>query len=571
MRFWFVCMVKAFRRWLTMKLLAGAVALLLCSTAVADGPLWSHWYCDFLGLGHTLEWQDQQIAAGLPIEPSVRDMPPPEASQNVTRLNNVDAPFIAKLNGKHVAYRLNNITYDMDLRMQRVAVTEDNWRTSHNCVRRTATGTLDTTPVMSPFAGTAAWTENGRRWATCPYVVRLQQILHSPAGVIIRENNEGPRFKYASLYTRVGVRYRNHNNILVWADHTTPVASYTSAMADPPGTTPGIVYRVENSAGQPSATGNLYAYYWKSDADLDALDLRAKEWVSPRRGSLPLDSAADYAALERAQYQALYAAFETNSAPGWQGKIRTVGYGGFDENRQNDTASPPYYLGFYRDPDLTKPGAYSVNRWDAGSAELANEAANPKAWREYSICVGNPSAPIYSGYVSGRHAVVDPASFAGLMAHLAWRMQSPGKQVRLVEWDNAAVKPTHLIFAQSTNGTTLKPDAVAALTSIGRPDMLSLTLGDYEGAVLRSLGRIHTDPRINEYWRRGTTRLMTSPLNTATATKVYATETTIPGVTAKLVYVYTPCDLAGLIQVEGLLLPAERAAYYVDGSAIEIE
>lgn len=39
MKFWIICMAKAIKRWLTMKLLAGAVAILLCSTAIADRPL----------------------------------------------------------------------------------------------------------------------------------------------------------------------------------------------------------------------------------------------------------------------------------------------------------------------------------------------------------------------------------------------------------------------------------------------------------------------------------------------------------------------------------------------------
>lgn len=544
--------------------------LLLCSTASADGPLFSIWHID----GHGYAWQQAQIDAGLPIEPSVRMVSFDEGLANlpksVTAINTF-APLLSQLNGRSIALRMNNICREVDWTIPRVSpLTEETWRTSHMCVRRLPTGALDSTTTVSPWAGTAAWTESGKRWATSASMKRIQEIIPTPAGIILRENNEGGRIPFTGgqpgtvttqLWETSRPRYRRANGTLTFVEPGVLPSQYVDDFGNP--LTPDWMVH-----GDPN---HLVMARWKTDAVLDTIDLRAKEWVAPRRGQLPSASAADFAALERAQYQALYAAFDANSAPGWRGKLRTTGYGEWRENRQNDAASPAMYLGYYRDPDLTKSGAYAVNRWNAGTEELANEAANPKAWREYSISVGNPPSPIYSGYQAGRHAVVDPESFSGLMAHVAWRMQSPGREVRMTYWDNYNTKATHLVFATSANATTLKQQHVDALTALGRADMLTLTIGDYEMAVLRAFDRIHDSPLLSRYWRDGTTRLMTSPLNTATATKAYATETTIPGVTAKLVYCYTPCDMIGLIQVEGLLLPAKRSGYYINGAAVEVQ
>lgn len=543
-----------------MKQLVAFLLLLCTSPALADGPLFSIWHID----GHGYAWQQAQIDAGYPVEPSVRMIAPPDRNGTPTALN-TNAPLLSKMDGKSFALRMNNITGEIDRTIPRVVPTEANYATSHNCVRRLADGTLDTTPNMCPLAGTTAWAEVGRQWGTSVWMKRLQEIIPNPTGIILRENNEGPRLKFTDLYVRVGVKTRNSNGVLVFADSSTPPSKYD----DPPPSTPGIQYRLEPGGGATNAL-QPFAYYWKSAAELDGIDIRLAPWVAGRIGSFPPDSLPVWTALENAQYRALYAAMEANSAPGWRGKWRFCGYSTIDKNRQNDAASPPMYLGFFRDPDLTVPGAYAVNRWDAGSEELAAEQANPKAWREYSLSVTQIASAIYVGKQRGRHEIVDPVSFAGLISHLAWRMQSPGREVRFTYWENAFTVPSQLVFAKD-KGTVPEAAHVNALTALGRPDLLTLTVEDYERAVMQSLARIHSNPVLSEYWRRGATRLMTSPLNTATATKVYATETTIPGVTAQLVCVYTPCDLPGVIQVEGLLLPAKRLGYYLTNPILEIE
>lgn len=509
-----------------------------------SGPLFSIWHIN----GHGYQWQQDQIDAGYPVEPTIRLIDSVERNNtNGLTLLNTNAPLLSRLDGGPIVLRMNNIGLEVAATIPRPAPTEENWRTLYTCVIRRADGTLKDTGVVSPFVGADAWTATGSEWATSQWMRRLQEIIPNPTGIILRENNEAGRLSFAQFYSRQQVRRLDSKGRLVWAEKTTPPDQY----ADPPPTTPGILYRIE--------ANGVFSYWWRTDSELDEIDLRAKEWVGPRRGSFPPDSLNDWSALENSHYHALYAAFNANSAAGWQGKLRTVGYGSFAENLQNDAASLPMYLGFYRSADLTTPGAYSV------------EDFSGQQWAEYSISVGNPPSPIYSGFAAGRHAVIDPESFAGLMSHVAWRMQSPGREVRLTYWDNSACKPNHLIFADKTNSTTLKQGHVDALTALGRADLLELTIEDYELAVMRELARIHDHPVINRYWCEGTTVLLSSPLNTVTATKVYATETSLPGERQTLLLVYTPCDLAGEIQVGPYSVPAKRLGYWLTHSVVEVQ
>lgn len=304
--------------------------------------------------------------------------------------------------------------------------------------------------------------------------------------------------------------------------------------------------------------GKLAIWRWKSNAELDTIDIRAKEWVAPKRLFFPTTFQEEFYALENAQYAALYEAFEANSAPGWQGKLRTVGYGGFHENRQNDAASPALYLGYYRPSALTDP-AYLESFADYLAECEDNEARHPEtAWREYSIGINR--RPIFEGAVAGLHAAVDPESYAGFMTAVAWMFQKPGVQFRMTGWESYRTTPELRLFSEADLPT---------LESIGRADLLPVTIGDYEDAVLRHFDRIHDHPTINRYYTQGTTRLLTSPLNDAANVRVIATETAIGGTERRLLCVYTPCDLQGEIQVGEWTVPAKRFAYYLTPIGLE--
>jgi hypothetical protein len=487
------------------------VLLLPYTDVLADGPLFSIWHID----GHGYAWQQAQIDAGLPLEFSLR-MPQYARSSG--------AAYMADLNGnaaliatqRSVALRMNNIPPEVTSTVPPPAVTEDNWRECYTCVVRRADGTLRVTLLPCPLGPTDPWAEVGRKWATSVWMTRLQEILPTVDSFVLRENNEGNRVVFNDLRTRVKV-----NGVITWP--------------------------------------------WKSRAELEAIDLRIAEWVEERRDRDSTSCMPEFTVADNAHYHALYAGMDAAMVPGWQGKLRTVGYGGFVENRQNDTASVQMYLGYFKDGSLTDSDY--MRDYNAAAAEW------PAAgWREWSIrpCGTGPRF-IYEGAQLGLTAAMDPTSFGGWNAWLAWASHQPGIDFRAVEWHSAQTTPRQLIFA-STGTSTIQQVHVDSLAAIGRSDLLTATVEDYERAVLCQFQRVHTHPVLNRYWREGeTVLLLTSPLNTSTVNRVYATETTIPGISQTLLTVYTPCDLSGEIQVGGWTVPAKRFAYYLTGAVLEIE
>lgn len=516
--------------------------LLLCCTAFAadpaNGPTFGIWHL----YGHGVQWQLDRQAAGLPLEPGVLMQTWLEYHMAYTGALDQAAPMLSQFDRQPIALRMNNVLNELDYTIPRVKpLTEENYRTSHMCVRRLAGGALDDTPQPSPWADETAWAKAGELWSKSPWMVRLQQIIPNPTGVILRENNEGPKISLAMLYLATRVFYvRTDNNSLQFASVTTPRDKYVDGNRVPL----GPEWTVFSAVGE-----NVNVYRWKTDAELDGLDLRAKEWVEPRRALLPMTLQADFDALYRPKYQALFAAFQANLSPNWQAvPFGTCGYGW---DSFHDAGSPPAYTNYYaeRPASLTSPGWNTIirkyrDRWISET--------DPKEWREASIKLAGVT--VLQSVVDGTGDFIDAESYAGFNMHWAWAMQSPGRAVRLVWWDNYNTLPTLLIAGAYKD----------KLTQLGRPDLATMTITDCEVAVMRSELQIHTNPTINRYWREGTTQLLSSPLNDAKVTRVYATETTIPGVQQTLLCVYSPCTI-GPVQVGGYTLPEgfKRFGYYL--------
>ena len=561
MRFWFVCMVKAFRRWLTMKLLAGAVAsLLLCSAAVAEDPTFAIWHID----GHGYRWQQDQLDAGLPLERSIRMMSMFENRMNnpkdVARLD-ADAAILSLWNGHDVVLRMNNIGPELDKTVPRVSpLSCETWRQSHMSIVLKSDGTLEDTPVVSPWADTAAWSTAGRRWAESLWMKRLQAIIPNPTGWILRENNEGGRHTLRIMWEEAKAKYLNHNNVYVWLDGEAiakvPREKWLNEFTLQP-FTPDWRQKIPTSGVH---------WRWKLDSVLDAtVDLRAKEWraqVDPESDTYPAEFQDEFYTLENAQYHALYDAFEAKSAPGWQGnRIGTVGYGDWDENQQNPAASPPLYLAYYRPPSLTQRalGSGQVGNYYDWVLQYRDRCiANNAGWQELSIGINKKI--IYAGAVAGQHDAIDPEAYAGYMTWVSWALHIPGKPFRGVGWEGYLTKDTQRLFTDA--------DA-PLLASIGRSDLLPVTVGNYEVELLKAFDFIHDNPVVSRYRREGTTRVLSSPLNDASSVRVWATETTIPGETRKLLYVFTPCTLTGEIEVGEWTVPSKKVAYYLTPVALE--
>lgn len=487
-------------------------AVLLCGPTLAvdpsAGPLFSIWHIE----GHGYGWQLDQIAAGFPFEPSIR-VPGVEQLYNAESVQSLswNTPRFSKFNKGSIVLRMNNITTELDHTFRRIwPLTEDNWRYSFLCIRRLPeTGKLDDTPLPCPFVSDERWAEAGETWALSPWLRRLQKMIPNPTSVILRENNEGARLSFDSLYEVVDGAKR-----------------------------------------------------WKSKAQLDAICLRSSEWVDTKRAAGSVEEhRAEFQRAETALYQALFAAFDRNLSESWRGKLRTVGYGGAYENYQHDAASPNLYMGWYRPAVLTDPA--HLREWNDWRANWDAGNANPRAWRELSIRMRGPT--LFEGAQQGRHDVVDPESFAAYMAFGMWAMQHPGREVRMTYWEGYRTRPDKLLLVSQP-----WRDAVTAL---GRSDLLTLTVGDYETAVEKHMARIHTNPILSRFWRDGTTQIIGSPQNDAQNVRVYATETTCQGEAQSLLYVYSPCSLTGPVQVGNHTLPTgfRRSAYYLTNPVQEVQ
>lgn len=281
---------------------------------------------------------------------------------------------------------------------------------------------------------------------------------------------------------------------------------------------------------------------WLPREVIESQSMREAEWVEERRNIPMAACMGEWFDEENARYHDFYSGFENALTPAWQGKLRYVGYGREDENYQNHAMSPALYLG---DDVLTNPQIASrldmdFSQWD---------------WAEWSISLKAPL--IYLGAMRGVTAIVDPESWAGFITHAMWRMRRHNSEVRLVHFAKHTATPYQSLFTEA--------DDIAAAHAMGRPDLLSLVLWQYELPVMREQARIRDHGTISRYWQHGTTRVI------PTEAGVYATETSISGESETLLFVYTPCDLTGDIQVGEWSVPAQRFGYWLTNQVREVE
>ncbi|MBK8916466.1 MAG: hypothetical protein IPM64_18015 [Phycisphaerales bacterium] len=507
--------------------------LLLCAAASAAEPApplaFSIWHID----GHTYEWQRDRQVEGLPLEPAIR-VPDWHVLSGTSFLRvgssltlEQGAPVLETFDRQPLALRMNNITDAIDWAFPRIdPLTETNWPQSHLSIRRLADGTLDDTPFPSPFAGPAKWADVGLRMATSPWLSKLQTIIKAPTSIILRENNEGARLDFASLYIagRVFI-YRADINQRQFASLSTPRSDWRWENLQP--ITGSDWHVLSGDYGE-----TLYVCRWKTDAELDQIDLRAKDWVGLLRTTPPPKAEPAFQQLIREQYRAFYAALQSNLSPAWRAvPFRTIGYAN-NQHGQNPSASLQTYMGYYRPASLCRPE--HAAEIAARRTQWQRELADPEAWRELSIRHRGPT--IFAAVQDGTGDFVDSESFSGFMMHYLWAMQSAGREARIVWWEGYLTPPTQPVAVSTVWQQTL--------TSLGRPDLNAMTVGDCEVAVMRKMDEIHRHPLLLRYYRDGATTVLASAQNTASVHRVYATLTTLPDSPRKLLAVYTPCSPA---------------------------
>lgn len=515
-----------------------------------NGPMFSIWHID----GHGYQWQVNQIASGLPLEPSVRMKAPYYAMQERSSVD-ANASYFAEFDGMSISLRMNNITNELDDTFPRITpITADTYLSGFLSYYKLSDGTYDDAPIPSPFAPSTAWADAGKKWSTSLWMKALQEKIPNPTSIILRENNEGPRLLYSQLFTTARVLwYRADNNTMQFATINTPRDKWLFDGSTPTNQKPIVGDHWQILSGNTGDT--LIVYSWYSDSQLDTIDQRAKDWVGPRRGTSPYLSTniSDFDSLYKLQYKALYDAFRDNFVPSWKNvPFRTVGYG---QDNYHDAWSLSTYTGWYRPNSLTD-ASYRNEIASRRSSWISNK--NPATWQELSIRLRGPT--IFAAIQNNTGDFVDAQSYAGFNTHYCWAMQMPGKEVRLVWWEGYLTKPEYRITGDNSGWS-------ATVNSLGRPDLNSMTVGQCEIAIMEKMKQIHEHSILRKYWKEGTTEILNSYLNTASLTRVYATATTIPNNDRKLLAVYTPCresDFNGsLLAVGEWAVPYARFAYYL--------
>lgn len=512
---------------------------------MTNGPIFSIWHID----GHGYQWQIDQLNKDLPIEPSIR-MPAGNQMSDKSGLD-ANAAMLSKFDGRSISLRMNNLTNELDYTFGRInPLTEENWVNSFLSIRRLSDGTLDDTPIPSPWAGTTAWSNAGRIWALSNWFKRLQEIIPNPKSVVLRENNEGPEFIFDQLYLSTRVRwYRADNNTMQFATINTPRDKWLWDSSTITNQIPIVGDDWKIWYGNTGDT--LFVYRWKTDQELDYVDLRAKEWMATHRHLKPNECQQEIVNLVKEQYLAFFSSFVENLSESWKSVWNgNVGYG---SDPYHDSNSLQTYTGFYRAEALTHPDY--INEVVERRKQWEKEKVNPKSWRELSIRLRGPT--VYANRKNNSGDFVESESYAGFNVFYAWAMQSINRDVRLVWWEGYLTKPTANVLNDSWK---------ASATSLGAtPEILNLTVGQCEVAIMQHLDRIHKNPILNKYWKQGITNLLTSPINTTSTIKIYATETKIDGLSNSLLFVYSPSTITTPINVGPYTLSEgfSRYGYYL--------
>jgi hypothetical protein len=465
-------------------------------------------------------WHVAQVKAGHRVIPSVQlpnYAPPGTAGVNAGNpkiLDRILAGFdfaYLRDNNVPICIRTNNICdafNDERYRPPAVSKLVDSpvvWRMLED-------GNVDTTQLIDPFGPLSNWQNEGKLWATTPYMQQLQSKYASPPFVLFVENNEG--------------RYDNPKR-------------YTAE---------------RDRSGK-----------WLPPEQLAFLSLRMREYVMANSGTTLFDFYPVLWAKREAQWKAFYAAFDAALSQGWQGKILTVGYGSIQPEPGRsvadcyDAGSPRLYVGGGARADFTAllhiDALEFVDTWK----ELRSR--NPRAYREASTFLGPNGA--LGGAKAGKHELITPTHWDAYAQYLLWSMQEPGVPVLLRRYSNSPTRAAEPFFPRETH---------AELDALGGGALKRLTIDDYQQPELKAVDRICTDQVLREFWLKGTPveiadaalypRLLTCDANTrrslwsrrngqidtSASIKVWSLATRAPNGDT-LVFAWSPCKLTEKITV----------------------
>ncbi len=443
-------------------------------------PVWTGWNKG----GFSLAWYNDRVREGCRAIPPVNLLPydyPEEASRGCgspTAFNYFLGPQASELEwigqqGIPIVLRYGNIAQSFFSPRYRVLPIEQSpltWLKNTNGVQVPTSGADYLGPV-------APWSREGAAIGSSPYVAEIARRIPNPSHIIHLENHEagwGPG-------PNAGVFTNSTGKVTAWTDDKPPL-----------GIAPDLTF--------------------KTAAEIARYSVRLAARVLAGEASSPWTEFASACKKIKALYDAYYnglfsafpqawkasrfltGAYSSGRVRDWQfPRVVTDQVGPCpDAIYVNGSGSEVYIDGQYMTTDFTSPDLDKFNHQQRPAWEW-EERNDPDSFRLIFTKITGEGA--LKSARAGKHPPVTPEVWGACVAWLAWNNRGPNKRpLMLCHYTDNAVKPTDPFFT---------PAQQAELVAMGKPEMCSLTEGDYAAASARALNPILDNPVTRRFWEEG--------------------------------------------------------------------
>ncbi len=480
-------------------------------------PVWSGWNKG----GFSLQWYNDLIRSGCRVIPPVNllqyDYPdePSRGSGAVGSFNYFLGPQASELEwigqqGIPIVLRYGNIAqsfYSKRYRSKPLGGLADN---GSPLTWQTVNGVQSPTSGADYLGPPVNWANEGGLIGSSPYVAEIAKRIPNPSHIVHLENHEsgwGPGPNAGGFTNSTG-------KVTAWTDDKPPL-----------GIAPDLTF--------------------KTAAEIARYSVRLAARVAAGEASSPWAEFASACKKIKALYDAYYngmfsafpsawkssrfltGAYSSGRDRGWQfPKIVTDQIGPCPDAMYVNGSGSEFYIDRYLTNDFTSPDLDKYNRLQQRAWEW-EEAHDPDSFRLIFTFIDGTG--VIKGAKTGNHPPVTPEVWGACIAWLAWNNRGPNKRPSMIcHYTDNAVKPTDPFFT---------PAQQAELVAMGRPEMTTLTEGDYAAASARALNPILDNPVVRKFWEEGVPVAVT--YSQGSAQKVWMAASDLGG--DRLMYEWSPC------------------------------